>query len=269
VKSALNQDYDNLEIIISDDCSSDSTYSAIVESVRDYTGGKKIRINRNDKNLGIGHHVNKIASLATGDMLVFAAGDDISVPHRCRMIADIFSKNNNLTLIHSRYNCMNLHGQLTNEIGDREKSIKNINLRKAAKSRFLVMGASCAWNKRLFTEFPPILHRDCYEDLVLAFRAVLIGKVSHIKEPLIFHRQGGISDWKQKSSPSELARRKARREMVQSIVYKQREMDLDFIKNKRKDLRRILRKFHKKSQEEMRIHLAQIDNINQEAESAD
>ena len=53
VEGALKQDYPTLEIIISDDCSSDSTFEIIQSVVSTYSGKHKVTILRNSSN-GIG-----------------------------------------------------------------------------------------------------------------------------------------------------------------------------------------------------------------------
>jgi NDP-sugar pyrophosphorylase family protein len=43
---------------------------------------QEILINKNEENLGIGGHVNKIIKLVKGEILVTAAGDDVSDKYR-------------------------------------------------------------------------------------------------------------------------------------------------------------------------------------------
>ena len=50
VKGALSQTYENLEIILSDDCSTDRTFEEIRKWTKDYKGPHKIIINRNENN---------------------------------------------------------------------------------------------------------------------------------------------------------------------------------------------------------------------------
>ena len=54
LNSALAQDYPNLEIIVSDDCSSDQTFAIATDIASNYRGPHKITLNRNEPNLGIG-----------------------------------------------------------------------------------------------------------------------------------------------------------------------------------------------------------------------
>jgi glycosyltransferase involved in cell wall biosynthesis len=79
LEGAFKQTYSPLEIIISDDCSTDETYNIITEITKNYKGKHKILINKNEKNLGIGGNFAFVAySLAKGEYLITVGGDDIS-----------------------------------------------------------------------------------------------------------------------------------------------------------------------------------------------
>ncbi|MDI6743493.1 MAG: glycosyltransferase [Smithella sp.] len=73
LRSALGQDYANLEIIIADDCSSDNTS----EIVHKFTGDEKIRYFRNEKNLGkTANYRHTLYELARGEWVLNLDGDD-------------------------------------------------------------------------------------------------------------------------------------------------------------------------------------------------
>lgn len=85
VASALAQEYPNLQVILSDDCSTDGTWAALSEMAAAYDGPHEVCLNRNSANVGsggLGAHVNRLVELSRGDLLVFAGGDDISHPDR-------------------------------------------------------------------------------------------------------------------------------------------------------------------------------------------
>lgn len=83
LEGAISQTYENIEIIVSDDNSTDKTFDKIKTFCETYKGKHKITINKNKENLGIIRHFNKlIFELAHGEYVFLCAGDDISLPNR-------------------------------------------------------------------------------------------------------------------------------------------------------------------------------------------
>jgi glycosyltransferase involved in cell wall biosynthesis len=76
IESVLSQSYENLELLICDDCSTDGTW-AVVQSYQD----PRIRAIRNATNLGEYPNRNQALDLASGRYLIFVDGDDILYPH--------------------------------------------------------------------------------------------------------------------------------------------------------------------------------------------
>lgn len=71
IESITSQDYNNIEIIIIDDVSTDDTRK-FYENHKD----KRIRYLRNEKNLGMGLNRQKAFKVATGDFIIFCDDDD-------------------------------------------------------------------------------------------------------------------------------------------------------------------------------------------------
>src|SRR5258708_29983030 len=82
VLGAFAQTYSPLQIILSDDCSSDRTFDIMAEMAAAYRGPHEVVLNRNPKNVGLVAHINRVVQLTRGELLVVSAGDDISLPHR-------------------------------------------------------------------------------------------------------------------------------------------------------------------------------------------
>jgi len=66
VEGALTQDDSPLEIILSDDCSNDSTFQIIQDVAETYSGTHRVLVNRNAGNLGIGGHVRNLGAISNG-----------------------------------------------------------------------------------------------------------------------------------------------------------------------------------------------------------
>ncbi|WP_114781598.1 glycosyltransferase family 2 protein [Botryobacter ruber] len=76
IESVLSQSYENLELVICDDCSTDGTWE-IIKSFND----SRIRAHRNFKNLREYPNRNQVIDFALGEYLIFIDGDDILYPH--------------------------------------------------------------------------------------------------------------------------------------------------------------------------------------------
>ena len=77
VQSILRQTYRNFELIIIDDGSSDSSLE-VVRNIND----SRIKILKNDKNLGVSASRNRGIQEAKGEFIAFMDSDDISAPER-------------------------------------------------------------------------------------------------------------------------------------------------------------------------------------------
>ena len=90
VEGALAQTYSPLEVLLSDDCSTDRTFEIMQEAVKGYAGPHTIVLNRSTRNLGVSAHLNTIVDLAHGELLVAADGDDVSLPHRTDRCVEVW-----------------------------------------------------------------------------------------------------------------------------------------------------------------------------------
>jgi glycosyltransferase involved in cell wall biosynthesis len=192
VESALSQTYSPLEIILSDDCSSDLTFEIMKGIIKNYQGPHKIILNRNEQNLGIGAHVNKIYELSSGELIVMAAGDDISDPERVKIIYQVWQKSGFKDIsIYSAVIPVDKNGREIKTIYD-HASIAPAHfssLQEVIKNDdCAVLGASQAVSKKLFENFPPLDKRIFREDNVLSFRALLSDGIFFIERPLVRYR---------------------------------------------------------------------------------
>lgn len=72
LKSILTQSYPNIEVVVIDDCSTDSTYK-IVRSLDD----PRVRAHRNTVNVGPAETVNRCIRMAKGEFIAVSGSDDI------------------------------------------------------------------------------------------------------------------------------------------------------------------------------------------------
>lgn len=183
VIGAFNQTYPNLEIILSDDCSTDNTFEIMKEMCEQYRGPNKVILNRNDHNLGISDHLNKITFIGSGEWFVLCAGDDISMSDRVETIVSVIDKYNDVKFISTGLD-------LIDETG------KHLGYHGFDDFHPYITGASGAWHRSCFDAFGPITQKTTVEDAVIPFRALLSGKIALVNKPTVKYRvhSGSISN---------------------------------------------------------------------------
>lgn len=201
VEAVLGQTYDPLEIILSDDASSDNTAAIINRLAAVYDGPHQVIVNINEKNFGLAAHINKVMRMVSGDLIIIAAGDDVSIPRRTEIIVKAWAHagfppaicsdfqlidENDVELYDEKINSK-LFLPIKNEtrVHNFERFIKN--------SVPSLIGCTEAWRKDLITKFPPLLENVWYEDKAFSFRAWLLGEIHYVPERLVKYRQHGKS----------------------------------------------------------------------------
>lgn len=79
VRSIMTQTYKNLEILVTDDCSTDGTYAILQKLASEDT---RIRLFRNEQNLNIVRTLNNMIAAANGTYIARMDADDVSLPDR-------------------------------------------------------------------------------------------------------------------------------------------------------------------------------------------
>lgn len=146
LQSAVSQNFDNLEILILDDGSTDATPS-IMASFQD----SRITVVRSSRNLGVGRGRRLLKSMAQGDYLTWLDADDIYDKNRVKYLVE-WAEKSGADLVCDCYRVMNADGSIQERI-----------LRvpeKIARDRHLT---------RLFERnvmLPhPLLRRSCYQQI--------------------------------------------------------------------------------------------------------
>lgn len=187
-----------IEIIFSDDASTDETYAILEAIAENYRGPHRVRIRKNATNLGIGSHYNAAIAECSGELIVTAAGDDLSMEERVEKLYRAWIESGkNADLITSNLVRMGLEGQTLSVI-DVSDLARWTRPEQWFKKRPYVVGAAHAFTKRMHTHFGDFVDGIVYEDQIMALRATLAGGCATVKEPLVHYRDGGASQ--QKSS---------------------------------------------------------------------
>lgn len=80
IESILHQTYENWELIICDDASTDGTYEKVLSYTKRHP--ERIRLIRNQQNQRLAASLNRCLAEARGELIARQDGDDLSVPIR-------------------------------------------------------------------------------------------------------------------------------------------------------------------------------------------
>ena len=97
IESILGQSYKNIELIITDDCSSDNSLSII----KKYIDKKNVKLIENSENKGLTKSLNSMIKVAQGKFIARQDADDISLYNRIQVQVDLINKFN-LDFVSSR-----------------------------------------------------------------------------------------------------------------------------------------------------------------------
>lgn len=202
IEGAFSQTYSPLEILISDDCSSDRTFQIVEEMTHSYKGPHRVTCRRSQKNLGIAQHINTINSLANGELIVIAAGDDISLPERTQKIVGAYlSSHKSANYLYSSAREIDLDGKVMAVVTSPGAKHSDSTLHAALSPYPVAIGATQAWTRLLVESFDRLGAHVWAEDQVYGVRGLLLGKIHCIDEPLVRYRvYSGVSTRSKKFS---------------------------------------------------------------------
>ena len=186
IDSVLAQDYDNYELIVVEDKSSDNT----LEKVLEYEG--KIRIIKNEKNLGLGAVRNIGIENAKGEYIVHLDGDDTLYDSSTLSKVDSLINENTPDIVFLGFQEINGNNRL--RLSNKENSTKEARL--LCDTNFAI--PSKVFRREFLLENNIKFEEDIYyEDMVYSIEAVILAKNTMYGEFPIFNyyrnREGSIT----------------------------------------------------------------------------
>ena len=202
VEGAFSQTYSPLEIVLSDDCSSDRTFAIMREMAEGYQGTHQLRLRQGQENQGVLGHVLTVSRKALGAILVVAAGDDVSLPSRTAKLVAAFSEDR-IVSASSEYILISEQGALLQD--DEGRRIQD-RAKWHSRNNAWVHGASAAYRTDFLTALPIPEQSVQYEDLVFSDIASLSGMVSaRLTDKLIQYRRHTTNLSNRSAAPSMVA----------------------------------------------------------------
>lgn len=194
-KSIIGQTFQNFEVIIVDDCSTDDS----LEKIRNLVSkDQRFKIYTNEENKGVGYTKKRCIELANGDICGFLDPDDALLPNALQLSIDTHKKYKNIVATYSKFYICNDNLAIekifpqTRKIKNRQKFFFNINFEVAHFFTFKK-------DAYLQTEGMISQYRIA-EDQDLYLKLYEIGDFYFIDEPLLLYRlhDKGLSHNKQK-----------------------------------------------------------------------
>ena len=194
IRGAFAQSYQPLEIILSDDGSSDRTFEIMQEMAAEYDGPHRVVVNRNSPNLGLIPHLDRVMEMTSGEFVVINAGDDVSVPERTDRLVQVWLQSGRRAkLVHSAARRVDTCGRSLDFLRPPSELIKTPTPATIICGHRAVIGATAAWDMTLFRAFGPLGQGLSTEDTILPFRAAVSGGILYVDEDLVQWRVGGVS----------------------------------------------------------------------------
>ena len=191
-RSCLAQESEPLEIVFSDDASSDRTHEILATVAAAYRGPHRVVVRRNETNLGITGHYNRLVEASCGELLITAAGDDTSHPERAaRLLAAWDATGGRADLVSSHLVDIDADGV--------EHGVLKVDDLAAVggvdgwlRHRPFIVGAGHAFTRRMMQTFGPLDPQVHHEDQIMVFRALASGGAVTVDAPLVRYRRGGV-----------------------------------------------------------------------------
>ena len=190
LNSLLCQDYNNLEIIVVDDRSTDNTWKILQ---RFAAKDKRLRLFQNDQNIGYARNFEKAIKLCKGDFIALADQDDIWELNKIKILTRAIK------------DCVMVYHN-SDFIDEYDEQIGQITM----ASRFrMYEGQSClpfilancisghaTLFKKELVKYITSIDNNVYHDWWLSYAAFNVGKVKYVDEILVHYRQhkGSITD---------------------------------------------------------------------------
>lgn len=190
--AVLSQDYNNLEIIVSDDCSLDGTFKVIGEYKSQYRGPHTLIVNKNNDNIGLVRHYNNVLSnFVHGEYVFCSGGDDVLMPTSVTTAITQLLKSQVSSLSFNSYIINEKSERIKLKHGDESGRVEIYNLNDYLSRNYKTHGACRIIKYDIYKTFGP-LAADCQtEDTTTLLRSFLYGAVGYCYTPNTNYRVHG------------------------------------------------------------------------------
>lgn len=183
IESVLSQTYNNFELIIIDDGSTDKSYQISKKYLK---LDSRIRLFKNDKNMGVGFTFNRAIGESKGNFIARMDSDDVMVCNRLEKQIDFMKKNRDIVCLGSWMKEINEKNEI---IGERITPLFHRQIYEKMFYEMAIQNPSLMINKNLVPEnFEWCKTDGILDDLDLLFKLLQFGKFANINDYLMLYR---------------------------------------------------------------------------------
>lgn len=184
IESILNQTYQKFEFIIVDDASTDNSWKILKKFKKK---DKRIKLFRNEKNLGVSQTAKLAIEKSKGSFLARMDADDIAHPKRLEKQIKFLLKNPKTVAVGSQCYLINSEGK---KIGQKLFPTKFEDIYKYIFTFIPVQQPTLMINKSKLPKDFEFYHdgMNTAEEVELLFKLFLYGKVENLNEKLHYYR---------------------------------------------------------------------------------
>ncbi|WP_066459824.1 glycosyltransferase [Castellaniella caeni] len=194
IESVLNQTYENVEIIVIDDVSTDDSYALVLDLFKRFAD--RIRCERNPKNLGVSLTSNRALSLARGQYVALLGSDDRMCADRIARQVQFLESRQEVVACFTAVRVIDAHGETQAALDAVADMFAQpiYNLRKQLFSGNFLNAPSAMVRADVFRQIgwfsPFLLYTQDYDAWL---RLLDHGEIHRIDEPLTEYRVHGTN----------------------------------------------------------------------------
>lgn len=233
LESLFSQWLPGLELLLVDDASTDDGFAIAERTLARHPHIRATTV-RNKTSLRVGV-IGVVLSLARGDIVIQADSDDVALPGRLQATLACFSRDPACRLVTSNAVLLSADGFAAG-LWDTDHADEVFTDPRTAAARggdVRWLGATMAFHRAIFHDLPPIDPANCPYglDLLLPFRALLLGSHHYVSRPLVGWRQHGLNNHQVMGAHSLALSDVERYQAVEVMVLRQKLKDAEHVCN--------------------------------------
>jgi len=191
------QDYPNIEIVISDNASTDATPQICAEYV---AMDPRIRYHRKDTNTGSFDNFNRVLDLARGEFFMWASGHDVRQPSQVSKCVEVMLEDSGIVLCYTQMIWIDGEGRPLEPLEKGQDYIDTRGLELSLLRINVVLwglrGGQPSYGvfRRQALKKTPAYTHIVSPDMALLIELAAIGKFAYVSDPLLYVRRGETYD---------------------------------------------------------------------------